>query len=113
MREQLATTPNVKILGRVDHDTIADYYRAADLLVHPTLIDGLPNVLLEAAACGTPSVARDVGDCSIAASQTFSETNKLPDLLMDEHEPVELRDRLDSNNLRARYVNAITHTKQH
>lgn len=113
MREQLATTPYVKTLGRVDHDTIADYYRATDLLVHPTLIDGLPNVLLEAAACGTPSVARDVGDCSIAASRTFSETNELPDLLMEEHEPVELGDRLDPNNLRAHYAEVLTHRKQH
>jgi glycosyltransferase involved in cell wall biosynthesis len=36
-------------------------YAAADLFVLPTLADNLPNVLVEAAACGTPAVAFDVG----------------------------------------------------
>ncbi|MBL4701360.1 MAG: glycosyltransferase [Phycisphaeraceae bacterium] len=41
-------------------------YNAADLLVVPTLADNLPNVFLEASACGTPSLAFDVGGVSEA-----------------------------------------------
>lgn len=42
-------------LGRVDsQDTLANIYSAADLLVAPFLEDNLPNVVLEAIACGTP-----------------------------------------------------------
>src|SRR5436190_2992782 len=36
-------------------------YSAADLLVHPARADNLPNVLLEAIACGTPALAFDIG----------------------------------------------------
>ena len=36
-------------------------YSAADLLVHPARADNLPNVLLEAIACGTPALTFAVG----------------------------------------------------
>lgn len=42
-------------LGRIDNqDTLANVYSAADVLVAPFLEDNLPNVVLEAIACGTP-----------------------------------------------------------
>jgi glycosyltransferase involved in cell wall biosynthesis len=52
--EQIARFP-VCHLGRIDsHDALASVYSAADLLVAPFLEDNLPNVVLEAIACGTP-----------------------------------------------------------
>jgi len=44
-----------------DPDVIAQYYRAADLLLHAAREDNFPMVILEALACGTPVVATAVG----------------------------------------------------
>lgn len=43
---------------------MAEYLSAADLLLYPTRADNLPNVLVEAIACGLPCVTTDIGGCS-------------------------------------------------
>ena len=52
---------DVRFFGRVNHADLPDWYRAADLTVLPSLSEGVPNVLLEAIACGSSFVATDVG----------------------------------------------------
>jgi glycosyltransferase involved in cell wall biosynthesis len=52
---------HIRFLGRVNHDDLPDWYRAANLVVLPSLSEGIPNVLLEAIACGASFVATDVG----------------------------------------------------
>jgi glycosyltransferase involved in cell wall biosynthesis len=52
----------VRLLGRVSDEDLIDVYRAADVAVVPTLaVEGFGLVVLEAAACGTPSIVSDVG----------------------------------------------------
>jgi glycosyltransferase involved in cell wall biosynthesis len=52
----------VQPLGFIDHDrTKVLAYSAADLFAHPAPTDNLPNVVMEALACGTPVVGFEVG----------------------------------------------------
>ena len=52
----------VSWLGRLPQDEVADRMRRADCLCLPSRSEGMPNVVLEALACGTPVVATAVGE---------------------------------------------------
>ena len=58
---QLKLDDHVKLQGGQPQSALADWYQAADVVVLPSLSEGIPNVLLEAMACGTPFVASNVG----------------------------------------------------
>lgn len=67
-KELINKTKNLNIenkvifTGQVPYEETVKYYNAADLFVFPTLrIEGLPMVLVEAAACGLPVVASNIG----------------------------------------------------
>jgi glycosyltransferase involved in cell wall biosynthesis len=52
----------VASLGRIHDDhRLAALYAAADLFVAPSLLENLPNTVMEAMACGTPCVAFNQG----------------------------------------------------
>ena len=53
---------NAHYLGKLsDEISLAVVYAAADVFVAPSLQDNLPNTVMEAIACGTPSVAFNIG----------------------------------------------------
>lgn len=59
--EGLATGLPVRFLGVRPHGELPGLLGAADVMVLPTVSEGLANVWIEALACGTPVVTSDVG----------------------------------------------------
>ncbi|MEM3063260.1 MAG: glycosyltransferase family 4 protein [Nitrososphaerota archaeon] len=51
----------VRILGWIPHENIPDYLNELKMLVLPSYTEGLPNVMLEAMACGAIVLATPVG----------------------------------------------------
>jgi glycosyltransferase involved in cell wall biosynthesis len=54
-------TLNIRVVPNMAHEELPAYYRLADVLVIPSLRDGMPNSLLEGMACERAIVASNVG----------------------------------------------------
>lgn len=52
---------NVYYVGWISHDDLPKYLNDLKLLVIPSYTEGLPNIMIESMACGTPVLANPVG----------------------------------------------------
>jgi glycosyltransferase involved in cell wall biosynthesis len=59
--ESSGVADRTSFLSTLPQDRLREYYAAADLTVLASEMEGMPNVVLESIACGTPVVATDVG----------------------------------------------------
>ena len=57
LTERLGLHARVRFLGAVPHEELCGYYNAADVTMLASSREGMPNVVLESLACGTPVVA--------------------------------------------------------
>lgn len=78
MREQIeeysqanGTQNRVHLVGPKSSELVARYMQAADILCIPSEHEGVPNVALEAMACGIPVVATKVGGIPEVIDQPF------------------------------------------
>lgn len=51
----------VVFAGRLDRERMADAYRKADVAINPSLVDNMPNSVLEALGSGVPVISTNVG----------------------------------------------------
>lgn len=79
----LGITDRVHFVGSVPQEQLPDWFRAADMSVLPSRSEGIPNVLRESLACGTPFVATRVGgipEISTSPDNRLVEPDDVPGL---------------------------------
>jgi glycosyltransferase involved in cell wall biosynthesis len=81
---ELALQDQVALLGWLPREELLKAYRRTDCLVNPSIGEGLPNVVLEAMACGLPVIASRV-----AGNDTLVK-HRDNGLLFDVNRPAEL-----------------------
>jgi glycosyltransferase involved in cell wall biosynthesis len=102
---QLGIQKYVQFVGKIPHEKVQTYMQMADVFVLPSLSEGLPNVILEAMACGLPIVAsrvdgipdiitKDTNGYLVEVKDTNDIANKIILLLQDEA----LRKKISDNN---------------
>ena len=70
LADELGIADRARFVPPVPREVLADWYRAADLVLMPSHSESFGLVALEAEACGTPVVAAAVGGLPIAVGDT-------------------------------------------
>ena len=79
-------TNRVDLPGWISHDDLPKYLNQLRLLVIPSYTEGLPNIMLEAMACGTPVLATPIGaipDIIIDGKTGFIMENNSPECIAE------------------------------
>jgi glycosyltransferase involved in cell wall biosynthesis len=88
----------VTLTGRISREELRSFYRRSWLMTSASLAEGWGLVLTEAAGCGTPAVATDIGGhrCSVIHGETglLTSINELGQVMAEVLENRELRERL-------------------
>lgn len=61
LADRLGIAAGVRFCGLLEHAAMVQCYRAADVVLNPSLADNMPNSVLEALASGVPVVSTNVG----------------------------------------------------
>ena len=111
---------SVTLVGWQMHSMLKNYYAKADIFVLPSWVEGLPNSMIEAMACGLPVVVTDVGNVRSVLLDNFNgklvKPNNVDELIngfVDLFESFETRKYLGNNAHRDMLLNySSTHSIQ-
>lgn len=90
--------------GFVPFEDIDKYYKASDLLIHPSSLEGLPNVVLEAEACNLPVLVKKANYTKTLDIPTFEDAEELVNLLDTDLQPTPLPEEYQWDNLKEKYI---------
>jgi glycosyltransferase involved in cell wall biosynthesis len=79
-------TSQVDLPGWISRDDLPTYLNKLQLLILPSYTEGLPNIMLEAMACGTPVLATPVGaipDVIVDGKTGFIMENNTPECIAE------------------------------
>jgi glycosyltransferase involved in cell wall biosynthesis len=93
--DQLKLKDVVSIHPWIDHNNLPNLLNNIKLLIIPSYTEGLPNIMLEAMACGTPVVANSVG--------------AIPDIITDGYNGFLLRG-IGANEISSVVINSLNNT---
>lgn len=75
-----------ELINWVNHDELSEYLNEMKILLIPSYTEGLPNIMLESMACGTPVLANSVGsipDIIIEGKNGFLLKNNDPNTISE------------------------------
>ncbi|GAB7008065.1 hypothetical protein JCM31271_00080 [Halorubrum trueperi] len=83
VKQTLQKYDQVHFTGWVPHDRLSAYFQSADVLLHPSNSEGLPNVVLEALHYSVPVVATDSGgEVPVYVSNIGADCQELGEMLL-------------------------------
>ncbi|WP_269519032.1 glycosyltransferase [Alteromonas sp. BMJM2] len=68
----LGLQDSISLIGAVPHDGLSNYIQEADALILPSYREGVPNVIMESLASGTPVIVTRVGGIPEVVSSTLN-----------------------------------------
>jgi len=63
--QRLGVAERLRLPGSLPHPLLPAFFTAADVTIHPSLVEGFGNARLESLACGTPLVTTAVGEAAL------------------------------------------------
>lgn len=103
---------NVVCLGVVEPSRMLEVYGASDLLILPSLAEGLPNVILEALSYNVPVIASRVGEIPWVVRNTFNEASSFINYIMERKwKTNRLPKTLNRREIKSRYCKLFTESR--